>query len=46
MTASGTNTNDTGEFKGKPVLVTGGTKGAGKAIAETIVAHREYFVGD
>jgi NAD(P)-dependent dehydrogenase (short-subunit alcohol dehydrogenase family) len=33
MTASSSNTN-TGEFKSKRVLVTGGTKGAGKAIAD------------
>jgi NAD(P)-dependent dehydrogenase (short-subunit alcohol dehydrogenase family) len=34
MTASGTRTNNTGEFTGKRVLVTGGTKGAGKATAD------------
>ena len=33
MTASSTNTNNAGEFNGKRVLVTGATKGAGKAIA-------------
>ena len=32
--ASGTSMHNTGEFTGKRVLVTGGTKGAGKAIAE------------
>ena len=32
MTAS--NINDADEFKGKRVLVTGGTKGAGKAISD------------
>ena len=34
MTESTAITNDTGEFKRKRVLVTGGTKGAGKAIAD------------
>ena len=34
MTASNTSANDTREFQDKRVLVTGGTKGAGKAIAE------------
>src|SRR5579862_8696567 len=33
MTASITNANQASEFRGKRVLVTGGTKGAGKAIA-------------
>src|ERR1700758_4070941 len=33
MTASNTNANHASEFGGKHVLVTGGTKGAGKAIA-------------
>jgi len=34
MTPSTTSTKDVGEFAGKRVLVTGGTKGAGKAIAD------------
>src|SRR5215468_10158434 len=34
MPASMTGTNGPGEFTGKRVLVTGGTKGAGKAIAD------------
>src|SRR4029077_17227569 len=33
MTASTTNTNEIADFKDKRVLVTGGTKGTGKAIA-------------
>src|SRR6516162_1428637 len=34
MPASNRRANDRGEFKDKRVLVTGGTKGAGKAIAD------------
>jgi NAD(P)-dependent dehydrogenase (short-subunit alcohol dehydrogenase family) len=34
MTGSTASTRDTGEFNDKRVLVTGGTKGAGKAIAD------------
>lgn len=34
MTAPNTNTNEASEFKDRRILVTGGTKGAGKAIAE------------
>ena len=37
MPASTTRTNAQDEFKGKRVLVTGGTKGAGKAIADRFV---------
>ena len=37
MPALPTGTNAQGEFKGKRVLVTGGTKGAGKAIADRFV---------
>jgi NAD(P)-dependent dehydrogenase (short-subunit alcohol dehydrogenase family) len=37
MPAPNTRTNDAGEFTDKRVLVTGGTKGAGKAIADRFV---------
>ena len=40
MTASTNLTPETGEFNGKRVLVTGGTKGAGKAIADCFLRER------
>ena len=44
MPASNARLNDSGEFKGKCVLVTGGTKGAGKAIADRFLQGGETVV--
>ena len=40
MTTSTQSTRGVGEFNGKRVLVTGGTKGAGKAIADRFLQRR------